>query len=281
MKTGLILEGGAMRAMFTCGVIDVMLEHHISFDGAIGVSAGASFGCNYKSGQIGRPLRYNMKYCNDSRYCSIRSLITTGDLYNKEFCYNEVPLILDPFDIDAYKANPMKFYIVCTDINTGKPVYHQYDGLEDHGLDWFRASSSLPFVAKIVEIDGQKLLDGGISDPIPIRFMENQRYDKNIVILTQPQEYVKKKIGLMPLIRWKYKKYPKLIEALEHRHLLYNETISYICEQEALGKLLVIRPDCKLPVARIEKNPHKLKEAYDIGRRIASARITEIIAFLK
>ena len=203
MKKGLILEGGAMRGMFTAGVIDVMMENRILFDGAVGVSAGAAFGCNYKSGQIGRVIRYNTKYCNDPRYCGIRSLIRTGNLYNTDFCYGEVPLKQDVFDFDAYKNNPMAFYVVCTDIETGKAVYRKYDGMEDHGFDWIRASASMPLVSQIVEIDGQKLLDGGIADSIPVRFFERIGYDRNIVVLTQPADYQKKKNRLMPLIRQK------------------------------------------------------------------------------
>ena len=157
MKKGLILEGGAMRGMFTAGVMDVLMENRIAFDGAVGVSAGAAFGCNYKSGQIGRAARYNIQYCRDSRYCGLRTLLKTGNIYSTEFCYGEVPMKLDRFDMEHYQENPMEFYVVCTDIETGKPVYHRYDGWEDHGFDWIRASASLPIVAQIVEIDGKKL----------------------------------------------------------------------------------------------------------------------------
>ena len=163
-KTGLVLEGGAMRGMFTAGVTDVMMEHGIEFDGAVGVSAGAAFGCNYKSRQIGRSIRYNKRFCNDRRYCGLRSLLLTGNIYNTDFAYREVPLHLDEFDFAAYAANPMEFWLVCTDIETGLPVYHRYDGYHDHGFDWIRASASMPMVSRTVEIDGQKLLDGGISD---------------------------------------------------------------------------------------------------------------------
>lgn len=280
MKTGLVLEGGAMRGMFTCGVIDVMMENGIPFDGAVGVSAGAAFGCNYKSRQIGRAIRYNMRFCNDKRYCGIHSLITSGDLYNREFCYNEVPLRLDPFDFEAYHANPMDFYVVCTDIVTGKPVYRKYEGLQDHGFDWIRASASMPLVSNIVKIDGMKLLDGGISDAIPVRFMEKLGYDKNVVILTQPRSYFKKKSESIPLLKLRYGKYPRLIEVMERRHLEYNETLAYISRMERMGKLLVIRPDQALPVGRVEKDPRKLKETYEIGRRIASERMDEIRTYL-
>lgn len=281
MKKGLILEGGAMRGMFTCGVIDVLMEHGITFDGAVGVSAGAAFGVNYKSGQIGRGLRYNMKFCADRRYCGIHSLITSGDLYNRDFCYNEVPLIHDPFDFDAYRANPMDFYVVCTDIETGKAVYKKYEGREEEGFELIRASASMPLVSNVVEMDGMKLLDGGIADAIPVRFMEKAGYDRNVAILTQPGNYFKKKNQMMPLVKLKYRHYPKLVDVMARRHCVYNETLAYVSRQERAGKLFVIRPDCKLPVSRVEKDPEKLQEAYEIGRRIGEARLDALKKYLE
>lgn len=281
MKTGLILEGGAMRGMFTAGVIDVMMENNIDFDGAIGVSAGAAFGCNYKSRQIGRVIRYNTRFCRDRRYCGVHSLITSGNIYNTDFCYGEVPLKHDVFDFDTYKSNPMEFYVVCTDIVTGKPIYKKYEGTEDSVFDWIRASASMPIVSQIVEIDGYKLLDGGISDSIPVRFFESIGYDRNIVVLTQPNNYFKKQNNLVALMKLKYKKYPKLIEAMENRHHMYNETLEYIAEKEKSGELLVIRPESKLPVSKVEKDPEKLRAAYEIGRRVTTERIDQIKEYLK
>lgn len=280
MKKGLILEGGAMRGMFTAGVIDVMMENNIQFDGAIGVSAGAVFGCNYKSKQIGRVIRYNTRYCKDKRYCGISSLIKSGNLYSTDFCYGEVPLKYDIFDFEAYRNNPMEFYAVCTDIETGKAIYKKYEGTEDSGFDWLRASASMPLVSQIVKIDDYKLLDGGISDSIPVRFFENIGYDKNIVVLTQPKDYQKKKNNLIPIMKLKYKAYPKLIEAMENRHIIYNKTLEYITEKEKVGELFVIRPESKLPVGKMEKNPEKLKETYELGRNAAKKQLEEIIQYL-
>lgn len=280
MKTGLILEGGAMRGLFTAGVMDVMMENGVKFDGAIGVSAGAAFGCNYKSGQIGRAMRYNIKYCRDKRYCSIRSLIRTGDIYNAEFCYGEIPMSLDKFDYDEYERNPMEFIVVCTDIETGKPVYHSYTGREDHGCEWIRASASMPLASRIVEIDGLKLLDGGISDSIPVSYFESIGYDRNIAVLTQPVEYRKKPNRAMPLIRRKYRDYPKLVEAMENRHLMYNSELELVAKKEAVGELFVIRPDEKLPIGRIEKDPEKLRLVYEIGRKTAERQLQAITDYL-
>ena len=281
MKKGLILEGGAMRGLFTAGVMDVMLENGIEFDGAIGVSAGAAFGCNYKSKQIGRVIRYNTRFCRDKRYSGLYSLITDGNIYSTKFCYDEVPNKYDKFDFETYKKNPMEFYVVCTDIVTGEPVYHVYEGVEDHGFDWIRASASMPMVSQIVEIDDMKLLDGGIADSVPVKYFESIGYDRNVVILTQPIDYQKKKNSMLPLVKMMYKKYPRLVETMANRHNVYNETLEYIKEKEKKGELLVIRPETDLPVGKIEKNPDNIKKAYEIGRKEGEKRLSEIIEFLK
>jgi len=281
MKIGLILEGGAMRGMFTAGVMDVMMEHHVEFDGAIGVSAGAAFGCNYKSRQIGRVIRYNTRFCRDKRYGGLRVLLREGNYYSTLFCYDEVPLRHDPFDFDAYKNNSMEFIVVCTDMETGKPVYHRYEGWQDHGFDWIRASASMPFVSRPVEIDGKRLLDGGISDSIPVKYFESIGYEKSVAVLTQPKGFRKEKNRLSFLAKWAYREYPRLGEALKSRHEAYNDTLSYIAKKEQKGDLLVIRPKEKLPVRRTEKDPEKLRRAYQLGREAAEERIDEIIAFCR
>lgn len=280
MKTGLVLEGGAMRGMFTAGILDVLMEEGIAFDGAIGVSAGAAFGVNYKSGQIGRAVRYNTRFCGDSRYCGWRCFLRTGNIYSAEFAYGEVPLIHDVFDFEAYRQNPMEFYLVCTDVETGLPVYHRWDSFDDHGFDWIRASASMPLVSQMVEIDGQKLLDGGISDSIPLRYFEELGYNRNIVILTQPPAYEKKENALLFLIRLVYRKYPQLIQAMKKRHAVYNDTLRFIEEKEKRGEILVLRPQAPLPVSRVEKNPDRLRQTYEIGRNCAVARLASIRKFL-
>lgn len=278
MKKGLILEGGAMRGMFSAGVMDVMMENGITFDGAVGVSAGAAFGCNYKSGQNGRVIRYNTRFCRDKRYCGIRSLIKTGDLYSADFCYGEVPEKLDIFDLEAYENNPMEFYVVCTDIESGKPVYHKYTGWDDHGFDWIRASASLPLVARIVEIDGRKLLDGGMTDSIPLKFFESMGYDKNVVILTQPDGYRKEQTKTLPLIKRCYRKYPNLIKAIAERHIMYNAELDYISQK---GKdIFLIQPQNPLMIGRVEKNPEKLRQVYEIGRKEAERNMESLMKYL-
>ena len=266
MKKGLVLEGGAMRGMFTCGVLDVFLEEGIEFDGAVGVSAGATFGCNIKSKQHGRALRYNKKYCADKRYHSVSSLLTTGDIYNVKFCYDELPYKLDKWDIETFSSSPMEFYCVATDIKTGKPVYHKCltGGKED--IVWIQASASMPLVSRPVDIDGGKYLDGGISDSIPLKFMEEKGYDDNLVIETQPVDYIKKPQSYMSLVRFMLRKYPDMIKAMENRYIMYNEEKKYIREKELAGEIKVIRPDAPLNISPIEKDPAQLQRVYEHGR---------------
>ena len=280
MKTGLVLEGGAMRGMFTAGVLDVLMENNIEVDGVIGVSAGATFGCNYKSKQIGRTIRYNMKYCKDPRYCSFRSLIKTGDLYGAEFCYHILPEQLDLFDNETYEASPMEFHMVATDVNTGKPVYYKCDKFDHKGLEWVRASASMPLVSRIVEVDGLQMLDGGISDSIPLSYFQSIGYEKNLVILTQPRDYRKKENKLLPLMKLRLKQYPNLLETMKNRHITYNETLEYIRKEEQKGATMVLCPKEKLPIGRIEHKPEKLKAVYEIGRETALEHLTEIKNFL-
>lgn len=280
-KKGLILEGGGMRGMFTAGVIDVLMENGIEFDGTIGVSAGAAFGCNYKSKQIGRVIRYNTKYCRDKRYSSLRSLIKTGDMFGADFCYRELPEELDLFDVETYQKNPMDFYVVATDIESGKPEYKKCDFGDRRDLLWYRASASMPLVSRIVEIEGKKYLDGGISDSIPLKYFESIGYTKNIVVLTQPSDYVKKTNSALPLVKMAYKKYPDLISAMANRHEVYNETTAYIKKRELDGDVFIICPKKPLPVSRTEHNPDKLREAYNLGRTAAEEIIDKIKDFLR
>ena len=280
MKKGLIMEGGAMRGMYTAGVTDVFMENGITFDGAIGVSAGAIFGCNYKSNQPGRTIRYNKKYCNDRRYSSIKSLITTGNLYNVEFAYKELPTKLDPFDAETFSNSPMEFYVVATDIESGEAVYYKCDKGDSVDIDWMRASAAMPIFTKVVELDGYKLSDGGAADSIPINYLESLGYDRNVVILTQPKGFVKTPNKYMPLLRRLFRKYPNFINTLEHRHEIYNDTIRYIDEREKEGNTFVIRPSEPLNIGAREKDERELERVYQIGRKDALKKVGEVKSFL-
>lgn len=280
MKKGLVLEGGAMRGIFTAGVIDVLLENDIYFDGVIGVSAGACFGCNYVSKQIGRTLRYNLKYCKDPRYCSVRSLIKTGDIFGADFCYHDIPETLDPFDTETFVASSTDFYVVATDIKSGEPVCKKMTDCKGEDLEWIRASASMPLASRIVEIDGGKYLDGGIADSIPLEAFQKMGYEKNVVILTRPDGYTKSPNKMLPLIKKTYKDYPKLVEAMSKRHLVYNNSIGYVKNQVNAGNTLVICPDTDLPIGRISHDPKEIRKVYRMGRRTAKLKLKEIIEFL-
>jgi len=280
MKTGLIMEGGAMRGMFTAGVLDVLMENGLVTDGAIGVSAGAVFGCNYKSHQIGRVIRYNTEYCNDKRYASFKNLVKTGNLYSEQFCYHEVPEKLDPFNEAAFAASPMDFFVVCTDVKTGEPIYHKCRTGDAEDVRWMEASASMPLAAKIVKIGHYGLLDGGVADSIPVRFFESIGYKHNLIILTQPKGYTKKKNKFLPAIRARYFRYPAFVEAVADRHERYNETLSYISMLEQAGKDYVIRPPIPLEIGAMERDPAQLRRVYETGRAVAQIQVEKIRDFL-
>ena len=280
MKTGLIMEGGAMRGMFTAGVLDVLMENGLVTDGAIGVSAGAVFGCNYKSHQIGRVIRYNTEYCNDKRYASFKNLVKTGNLYSEQFCYHEVPEKLDPFDEAAFAASPMDFFVVCTDVKTGEPIYHKCRKGDAEDVLWMEASASMPLAAKIVKIGHYGLLDGGVADSIPVRFFESIGYKRNLIILTQPKGYTKKKNKFLPAIRARYSRYPAFVEAVADRHERYNETLSYISMLEQAGQDYVIRPPIPLEIGAMERDPAQLRRVYETGRAVAQIQVEKIRDFL-
>ena len=279
MKRGLVLEGGAMRGLWTAGITDVMMEHDIWPDGLIGVSAGAAFGCNYKSRQIGRAIRYNMRFAKDSRYSGIRSLLTTGDYFNAEFDYHIVPKQYEIYDDDAFNRNPMEFIVVCTDVETGEAVYQPLTEANYDTYEWIRASASMPLVSKVVSIQGRKLLDGGVADSIPLAYTESIGYDRNVVVLTQPLGYQKERNRLMPLMRLALRRYPEMIKALDYRHIMYNKQLEYVAQAEREGRCLVIRPDAKIPIGHISHNPQQMQHVYQIGRAIGERYIERIKDF--
>ena len=279
MKKGLVLEGGAMRGLFTAGIIDVMMEAGVEPDGLIGVSAGAAFGCNYKSKQPGRAIRYNTRFAKDARYSGLKSLLTTGDYFNAQFGYHIVPYQYDLFDVAAFEQNQMEFIVVCTDVLTGQAVYHKMDRVDYDELEWLRASASMPLASKVVEVAGRKLLDGGVADSIPLAYFESIGYDRNVVILTQPEGYVKHRTKLMPLMRIGLRHYPEMIQAMDRRYLMYNRELEFVRQAEREGRCLVIRPDEKLPIGHISHDLEEMKRVYQIGREMGDRYIERIKAF--
>lgn len=281
MKKGVVLEGGAMRGLFTAGVLDVFMENGIEFDGAAGVSAGVVFGCNYKSRQPGRTIRYNKRFAKDWRYCSFLSLLLTGDLFGVEFCYEKIPFHYDIFDLEAYRNNPMRFYVVMTDIDTGKAVYKE--AKEGSGIDtlYYRASASMPLAARTVEIMGHRYLDGGISDSIPLKFMQDTGYEKNVVILTQAPDFRKEPVRNMRLIGAWLHRYPALVRAMSRRHIMYNKELEHIRQSVKEGNTFVIQPPESLNIHHTLHDPKEMQRVYDIGRRVTTEKLEELKAFLE
>ena len=279
-KIGLVLEGGGHRGIYTAGILDTFAQNNISFDGIMGVSAGCIHGVSFLSGQIGRSVRYTTRFCNNSSYMSFKSLIKTGDFFNVDFCYYKLPETLDPFDNDAFDKNPTPFYAVCSDVKTGKAVYHKCDSVRGEKIKWIQASASMPLAAKIVKIDEGEFLDGGITDSIPIKKMQELGYSKNIVILTQEAGYRKKPNSLLPLIKRVYKKYPELINAIQNRHIIYNQQLDYLEEQEKLGNVIIIRPSQKPQAGRIEKDKEKILSTYNLGRNDAEKLLETVKNFI-
>jgi predicted patatin/cPLA2 family phospholipase len=280
MKRGLVLEGGAMRGLFTAGITDVMMEHEVWPDGIVGVSAGAAFGCNYKSRQPGRAIRYNMRFARDPRYSGLRSLLTSGDYFNAEFAYHVVPREYDRFDDAAFEQNPMEFVAVCTNVETGEAVYKRLVKSDSLTYDWIRASASMPLASRVVELEGYKLLDGGVADSIPLEYFERQGYERNVVILTQPLGYQKEPNRLMPLMRVVLRKYPLMLKAMDNRHLMYNRQLAYVAEAERQGRCLVIRPDGPIPIGHISHDADEMKRVYDLGRSMGERNIEKIKQYL-
>ena len=274
MKTGLVLEGGGMRGIYTAGVLDVFMEQGISFDGVIGVSAGAIHGSSFLSGQKGRNIRYYREFCRDHRFISLRNLLMTGDLAEETFCYHTIPEQLYPYDYQAFSENPTEFYVGCSNVETGKPEYLRVTDMKTQ-VDYIRASASLPLVSRIVETAGKKLLDGGCTDSIPAEAFISMGFERNVVVLTRHRGYQKKaeKAGLSGMY---YRRYPAFVQALKHRHLTYNRSLERIFQLEKQGTLFVISPSVPLTIGRMERNPDKLKETYLIGASDAKAALLRL-----
>lgn len=265
-KVGMVLEGGSMRGIFTTGVLDILLENNIEVDGIIAVSAGSLFGVNYFSKQKGRGIRYNKKYLGDKRYISTHSLLTTGNLVNKEFAFYKITKELDPLDNETFMKNNKDFYVTATNIETGQPEYLKITNVYEQ-LEEFRASSALPFASEIIEINNKKYLDGGISDSIPLDKCIDLGYEKIIVVLTQPLGFQKPPLGnkQQKMINLKYHKYPNLIKTMEKRYIKYNNTLEKIIDLENKKEIFVIRPSKRINLSIKDASKDKIQKIYDMG----------------
>ena len=279
IRTGLVLEGGGMRGMYTDGILDVFMDQGLFFDGVIGVSAGTIHGSSFVSGQKGRNIRYYKKYIRDNRFISMRNLIKTGDIAEVKFCYHDLPEQLDLYDYDAFNRSKTEFYAVCSNVETGEPEYIRITDMKKQ-IDVIRASASLPYVSRLVETEGMKLLDGGCTDSIPLMKFREMGFAKNVVILTRPKGYQKEPEQLA-MAKIRYRKYPAFVEALSHRHERYNETLKQIDELEKKGEIFVMRPDKPLEIGRLERSPEKLQQVYDLGRRDALMKMRDLKHWLE
>lgn len=281
-KTGLVLEGGSMRGMYTAGVLDVFLEEDIKIDGIIGVSAGALFGPNYFSKQSGRALRYNKRFCKDRRYMSFLSFLLTGNIVNHKFAYYDVTTKYDIFDNETFVKNNTGYYATVTNVETGKAEYLAINDILEE-METLRASSAIPFLSQIVEIHGKKYLDGGVSDSIPVLKCKEMGYEKTVVVLTRPIDYRKQPMSdkIMKAMALKYKKYPHFLETMENRCRMYNETVETILEMEKNNEIFVIRPSESINLKTVERNPEHLQAVYDLGVRDCKMEIDRLKEYLK
>ncbi len=282
MKTnniGLVLEGGGFRGIYSAGILDFFLEKNIHFPYVIGVSMGACNGANYISRQHGRNIRIPYKYINDNRYISFSNLIKTGDLFGMDFIFKDIPEKMDLFDNKTFNNSNQKFVVVTTDCKTGNARYFYKDEIKELS-EVLTASSSLPFISKMVNIDGNFYLDGGISDSIPAKKAVKDRCEKLVIILTRPKGYKKDPLKLKLLGKYRYRKYPKVMECMKNRYIQYNDSLKYVDELEAQNKAFVIRPKDNLDMGRVERDKKKLKATYDLGYNDAVKLKDRLLEFL-
>lgn len=264
MKTALILEGGGMKALYSAGVIDVLVQNNIETDVAAGVSSGALFGTNYKAKQIGRILRYNLKYAANSERLGLKSLVKTGNVMNKDFYFREIPYKLDVMDADTYHSSKTEFFAVVTNLKTGRAEYKNINDLYNEDcVEYLRASGSLPFLSKPVYVDGVPYLDGGVVDSIPVKHFLEMGYDKIIVVLTKTKDF--RPQMKIPFAKVVYHKFPEFAKVLKYRNPCYTKQCEYVDRLEQENKVLVIRPSKKLNVGTLERNKEKLQQMYDLG----------------
>ena len=280
VDAGLIVEGGGMRGIYAAGVLDYFIDHDIYFKSTYGVSAGSCNASSYLSKQRDRAYRVSVDYLNDKRYCSVYSLLTTGDMFGVKLCYDLLPNQLDPYDYEAFKKYEGNFYAAVTNCKTGKAEYIRIKDMKKD-IVIIRASSSLPLLSRNVEIKGEKYLDGGIADSIPLAESIRSGNKKNVIILTQCQGYQKEPNKLVPLLKAKYWRYPKLVEAMKTRHIRYNQSLALIEKERAKGKAFVFQPQRNPGIKRIEKDKDKLRKLYEFGYTDAKMNYDKLMKFLE
>lgn len=266
-KLGLVVEGGGVRAIYAAGVLDVLHDMCLPFSGVIGVSAGAIHGISFVSGQKGRSYRIYTRFCRDPRFFSFKTWLRTGNIVDNDFCYRQIPQELEPFDQNAFEASGMEFWTVSTNLETGKPEYiRMRDCFAE--IDALIASASLPYVSKPVHYRGKLLLDGGCSDRVPLRAFQSMGFDRNVVVLTHPEDH-RVKDRDAALVRLFYRKYPAFCRTFENSPQDYEKTQVYLKAEEQKGTVFTIRPKAPIPVSRLSHDPQAIIRAYEMGRRDA------------
>ncbi len=282
-NAALVLEGGGMRGAYLSGVLDVMHDNGLKFGGYAGTSAGATHLCSYLSEQRDRNRRIDVVHSASKRYMGWGNLIRTGEFFEVDYCYRQIPYVIDPFDFEKFRENAAEseFYAAASNLETGEAAYLLTRDLDTpEGMDRIRASASLPLMSHIVEVDGMKLLDGGVADSIPFEIMAKKGFEKQVVIVTQPEGYVKKPNSLVPLFKIIYRKYPKFIEAVRTRHIRYNECLKTLDEWCNRGTAFRIRPSESFDISRLEKDKSKLARLYDLGVKDMTALMPRLMEFL-
>ncbi len=278
MKVGLVLEGGGMRCLFMAAVLDAFIDENIKIDMVSSVSAGSLFGVNLLSKQKGRALRYSLKYNPDPNYIGWRPLVREGNILATKYAYEDIVHRLDPFDNEEFKRANIPFCVVLTDVHSGESKYVNIEDVFGQ-IDTLRATGSLPFLFNAVEINGHKYLDGGIFDSIPYEWMLAQGCDKVIVVLTRNTEYRKEPFSKIGTFLYRFR-YPKIAEGLKHRHEMYNRKVVELQKLEKEGKVFIIRPDQPIDITRLERDPVKLQQVYDLGVRVIKERMPALKAYL-
>lgn len=264
VQANLVLEGGAMRGQFSAGVLDFFMDQKLFCERVIGVSAGALCGYNYVAGEDGRTCYLNTKYCDDWRYLSMKSFVRTGNACGREFTFDDIPNRLEPFNYEHFNASPMRLITVSSNLVTGEADYHEFSDAQGD-LPYLIASSSMPLVSQIVDVDGKLLLDGGTCDSVPIVYSLLTGAKKHVVVLTQAADYLKGPNKLMAILRQRYGLYPYYLDRLQHRHFEYNRLYRELQRLHTEGSLFLIQPPTAVTISSMEKDPDKLFALYEQG----------------
>lgn len=279
LNSGLVLEGGGMRGVYTAGILEYFMEKDLYFPYVIGVSAGACMAASYLSRQPGRNKKVNIDFVGDPRYLSYRNFWKKRQMFDMDFLFDEIPNKLVPYDYETFLSRTEQFVVVTTDCLTGEPIYYNMDQHGEDMLQLIRASSSLPFVAPSVAYQDRMLLDGGIIDPIPLKKAQKDGFEKNVIILTKPVGYKKKASRFSSL--FKYKQFPIISDRLQTRYKLYNETLDYVAAEKESGSTFVFQPSKPLPVGRMERKKERLQALYELGYEDAKNNYKALQEFLQ